>query len=627
VPPLAFSRTPLAVILGLALGVACKSDPGPDDNGSGEDSSGSTSETGDETETGETGEPMECSPRDPVVPTTAFFADVSDASGIRVDNYYEDPPDGTAINDHSRLAFADINGDGYDDIVMHSLFPNPQNGVPFEHLVFVNAGDGTFDDFSDESGLRDVQAGMFAFGDVDDDGDQDLFAGLDLQGYPGYESGIYLNDGDGRFERLENSGVENSTGTAANALFADVDGNGDLDLFVGHGGTTYAAPDRLYAGLGDGTFVDSTGALGGPPKSQPSNGSIACDYDDDGDIDIFVSTYSASTAHGHNHLWENDGGGGFSDVGIARGFAAQATGNYYLAQTGYGQDPEPDVAETAYKGSNGFGLDCGDVDNDGDLDVLLTAISHPVNSDYNRKWSDPSQVLANGGAESDFSFENQWLARGLPFNEGDVDGAWVDFDNDGRLDISISRDRKYEGNYTEPKHKAWFGLMRQLENGAYESLGIDSGINDPDEELYRMKSAQNHAWSDVDHDGDLDLLVGGRDQGGGRPNFLFRNDIGHENRWLAVRLVGDGDTINRDAIGARVILTHPDGQVVREKKSSRGMYNSEDTRVLHFGLGDVECDYTLEVRWPDGTSASFDPTEFGDDMYVVVTYPDQIEVE
>jgi enediyne biosynthesis protein E4 len=563
----------------------------------------------------------DCDPHENAVPEAGFFTDISDESGIRTGNFDPDPPEGTSINDHSRLAFADIDGDGYDDMVMHSLYPNALNGIPFEHLVFLNNGDGTFTDHSDASGLRDVQAGFFAFGDVDNDGDQDVFAGLDLYEYGSHTSAMYLNDGDGSFSLLEGSGVETSLAFAANALFGDFDGDADLDLFVGNGGTSYAYRDFLYLGNGDGTFEDGSSRLP-RRRDQPSNGSTACDYDDDGDLDIFVATYGVSIENGRNALWENDGSGSFVDVAEQRGFHALATGNYYQSTTGYGQDPEPDTEASDYMGSNGFGIDCGDVDNDGKMDIFLSAISHPSNAEYSRKWSDPTQLLINQGG----TFANEFLERGLPFNEGDVDAALADFDNDGRFDLSLSRDRKYESNYTEPDNLSWFGLMHQQADGSFLSLGVESGINDIEgEENRRMKGAQNHAWSDIDHDGDVDLLVGGRDQGGGRPNFLFRNDIGSQNRWLAIQLEGDGTNINRDAIGARVTLSFSSETIVRELKSSRGMYNSEDGRTLHFGLGDRGCDYTMEVRWPDGKSASFSPSDFPENAYLQLTYPDGIE--
>ena len=566
-----------------------------------------------------------CEPRDAVVPTTDFFTDISDSSGIRVDNFYEDPPEGTVINDHSRLAFADINGDGFDDMVMHSLFPNASNGVPFEHLVFLNNGDGTFADHSDASGLRDVQAAFFAFADVDNDGDQDLYAGLDLSGYQSHRSAIYLNDGSGVFSVLENAGVEESSSIAANALFGDFDGDGILDLFVGNGGTSYAYRDFFYLGNGDGTF-DARNASLSAPSDQPSNGSTACDYDNDGDLDIFVATYGVSVENGHNALWENDGNANFTNVAETRGFHALATGNYYQNSTGYGSDPEPDTASSDYMGSNGFGIDCGDINNDGYLDIFMSTISHPSNSDYSRKWSDPTQLLINQGPDGDYGFVNEFQDRGLPFNEGDVDAALVDFDNDGRFDLSLSRDKKYENNYDDIDQKAWFGLMHQQPNGTFSSLGPDSGINDiENEDMRRMKNAQNHAWSDIDRDGDLDLLVGGRDTGGGRPNFLFRNDIGSQNRWMAFELVGDGEDINRDAIGARVTVNFDNESIVREKKSSRGMYNSEDTRALHFGIGDRSCATSIEVRWPNGETFSLDMETVTEGSYVRIGYPDVVE--
>ena len=567
-----------------------------------------------------------CSQRPAELPTQGMFVDISDASGIRVDNFYSDPPMGTAINDHSRLAFADLNGDGFDDIVMHSLFPNADNGVPFEHLVFLNDGDGTFTHFSDESGLRGVQAGYFAFGDIDNDGDQDLFAGLDLNNYANHTSAIYLNDGQAHFTRVENSGVDGASYyLTANAIFADFDGDAKLDLFVGNGSTFAGVPDFFYLGNGDGTFAPAHDRLPGSPN-QPSNGSTSCDYDNDGDMDIFVSTYGVSALRGVNHLWENDGSGHFVEVAAARGFAALATGNYYLASTGYGTEAESADPAT-WIGSNGFGIDCADIDGDGYLDIFLTTISHPVNADLSRKWSDPSQVLINQGPDAGYTFVNEYLTRGLPFNEGDVDGGTVDFDNDGRLDLSVSRDRKYEGSYADDQQKAWFGLFHQQAPGTFYSLGVDSGINDvANAALARMKNAQNHAWSDIDNDGDLDLLVGGRDTGGGRPNFLFRNDFGHNNRWLKLRIEGDGVAVTRDAFGTRATLKAADRNVLREKKSSRGQYNSEDTRVLHFGLGDVGCDYVLEVKWPDGTVVTLDRSLVGDDLDLVLRYPDMVEV-
>ena len=122
------------------------------------------------------------------------------------------------------------------------------------------------------------------------------------------------------------------------------------------------------------------------------------------------------------------------------------------------------------------------------------------------------------------------------------------------------------------------------------------GINAPTdpEAAARMRGSGNINWSDYDRDGDLDLLLGGGP--GASSGHLFRNTIGQSNDWLQVRVVGDGATVNRDAIGARVTLRwaadgaatigSPAGeQITRQVKAGRGTYNSTDTRVLHFGLG------------------------------------------
>ena len=171
----------------------------------------------------------ECEPQDVEPLGVNFFEDISLSSGIQDENYDASPISPIPINDHSRLGFVDINGDGFDDIVMHSLYPNPQNGIPFEHLVFKNNGDGTFEN--------------------------------------------------------ESSNLQSNV-------------------------------------------------------AKPSNGSVACDYDNDGDLDIFVSVYGVSYLAGHNVLWENDGNGSFTNVAEVRGFAYLTTGNYFLSTTGYGTEDE-----------------------------------------------------------------------------------------------------------------------------------------------------------------------------------------------------------------------------------------------------------------------------------------------
>ncbi|CAF3291679.1 unnamed protein product [Rotaria sp. Silwood2] len=553
------------------------------------------------------------------------FVDISVKSGITYDNYVINPANPIPINDHSRLAFVDINGDGWDDIVMHSLYPNLQRNISLEHLVFVNNRNGTFTHFSDVSGLRHVQAGFFVFGDIDNDGDQDVFTGLD---YPtvGLTNHIYLNDGNGHFTELHNSGTEGNAGdsTAASASFADFNNDGILDLYLGNGGSLKGVADQLFFGKGDGTFdeVTANNLLGINPK-QPTNGVVVCDYDNDGDVDIFVSTYGVSIALGHNILWENDGTGKFTNVASSRGFLAQATGNYWLSSTGNGTFFESDKNVSSYVGSNGFGIDCEDVNGDGLNDIFLATISHPVDSDYNRKWSDPTQLLishlVNGTRHI---FVNEFLQRHLPFNEGDIDAGFVDFDNDGRLDLALTRDTKYESKYTAFDQLAWFGLMHQKNDGNFEILGAISGINDLQAtgKAARMKGAQNFGWSDIDHDGDLDLLVGGRDQGGGRTNFLFENTVGQEKSWLAIKLIGDGINVNRDAIGARVTLRFSNWMMMREMKSSRGTYSSADTRVLHFGLGDFGEKFMIEVRWPDGTLQTYNSNMLVLNRFIVIDY-------
>lgn len=570
----------------------------------------------------------ECDPQ-PIVPLGEnFFTDISAASGIQDENFATKEPIPPA-NDHTRVAFVDLDGDGWDDVVMHSQRMLPD--WPFEHLVFRNNRDGTFTNISDASGLRHVQAAFFAFADVDNDGDQDCFAGLDadITGSLGLTHHLLLNDGQGHFTPRTDSGVEGQPGTphaTGVAVFGDYDGDGNLDLFLGNGAAWVALPDQLFLGNGDGTFREVSERLADRERlSRYSHGAVACDYDNDADLDIFVSTYAVTHHFGHNILWENNGRGWFVDKAFERGFAAQGTGNYLLRSTGYGRDLQPDPPERWF-GDNGFGLQCEDVNNDGYLDIWKANISHPETTERSRMWSDPSLLLLNEGPTAGYHFRNVYLDRGLPFSEGDLNAGMADFDNDGRMDLSMSRESKYDERYRELERKGWFGLFHQLADGSFASVGLMSGINHPEDpgpvQHQRVKASASHVWSDIDHDGDLDLLIGAmqREPGFGRPNYLFRNEIGSQNAWLAIRLERAHGNFNRDAIGTRVTLVYPDRLLMRELKANHGIDNSDDTRVLHFGLGDLGCASRVEVRWPNGQVFVLPGSQLGQNRYVTLRY-------
>jgi hypothetical protein len=527
------------------------------------------------------------------------FTDISAESGMQEANFVENPENPIPMNNHARLRVADINGDHYSDLIMHNLWPNLRKGVPLETLVFLARGDNTFVNFSEESGLKDIQAAFMIFADFDNDGDQDAFAGLDYPVPDHPNNMILLNDGTGRFTPLPDSGVEleENLRTAA-AVAADFDSDGILDLFVGNGSTLMAAEDFIYKGNGDGTFTVVPDALQ-ELRLQPTNGAVAFDYDMDSDLDIFVSTYGVSRSQGHNQLWENKGDMTFENDAYRTGVSALDTGNYYLEELGFMEGTQPRIEPNRGIGSNGFGVDAADFNRDGFWDIFLAAISHPSPYDSRRKWSDPSQLLINLGPEEDYRFENQYQERELPFNEGDLDAAVIDVNNDGWMDIAVSRESKYGSKYKEERHQGWFGLFLEQPDGTFVSAGMESGLN-PGDPWNRLKLAGNQSWIDIEHDGDLDLLVGGGGGGRGRPNFLFENVTETRNSWVCVSVSGDGETVNRDGIGTVIIIQTPSGPVMRQVVSTRGTYSSSDMRILHFGLGQASEGMDMEVRWPNG---------------------------
>ena len=104
----------------------------------------------------------------------------------------------------------------------------------------------------------------------------------------------------------------------------------------------------------------------------------------------------------------------------------------------------------------------------------------------------------------------------------------------------------------------------------------------------------------------------------------MRNKLGQDHRWVAISLEGDGDEVHTDAFGATITYDWGDEQITREKKSSRGTYNSEDSRVVHIGIGNRDCSAEITVTWPNGIQSSFAWEDIGHQQFVRIRYPDQI---
>ncbi|MEN9785773.1 MAG: hypothetical protein RLZZ299_1037 [Pseudomonadota bacterium] len=540
-----------------------------------------------------------------------------------------------------RMLAGDLDGDGYPDLIVTELFAGerdaPEAGTQ-NHFVLFNrpAGDGrTFEDGTVASGLlvnRDGTVGTahssYSLGDVDNDGDLDVFAGMahdDARPTPSDCSEIYLNDGGGHFTLAPASDVCVARGyPTAGSAFTDVDGDGVLDLwitgFYEEYGLIAAAQDQLYRGNGDGTFESVTreaGLLLGRATTleqalartvrRPAYGATACDLDGDTFPELLATNYGRSW----NQLWRNHGDGTFTEEGEVSGFAGDDNVDYrdngryacWHAARGTAQDPEPTVPcegwdpdywtpgyddQPARNNGNSFTTVCGDLDNDGDLDLLTAEIAH--------RWagasSDRTTVLFNDGdarftrAEPEaIGMDRQHPARG-DWNEGDLYAAFADFDNDGWKDVFLASS-DYEDTHM------W--LWRQASAGMLEDVSEATGMDQP--------WPAGLAIADFDRDGDLDVVTGSSTARSGTPwtsrAVHLHESVRDPGNWLRISGLPAGTRVEVDAGG------HTQVQEVSGGYGTFGMLNDV---ALHFGLGDTCVVDAVRATRPGGTAKDWPAT-------------------
>ena len=470
--------------------------------------------------------------------------------------------------------FFDYDNDGWIDVFLvdGGSLADRQAAGRARHRLYRNRRNGTFEDVTTRAHISHGAYGMGACAaDYDNDGFDDLYItnlGPNV---------LYHNNGDGTFADVTKAAGVGSPLWSTSCAFADVDNDGRVDLFV----TNYVdaavdnnkfcgdpgrrlrvychplnynpLPNVLYHNNGNGTFSDVSAQAGIGAYRGNGLGVVVGDYDDDGWPDVFVANDTMP-----NFLFHNEGKGLFREVGLLAGVAVANDG----------------------KARAGMGVDFGDYDGDGRLDLVVTNHEFEAASLFRNLGA---RLFAESTAESGIGPPT------LPFVGFGV--VFVDYDNDGKLDLAIVNGHVVE-NTAQFRPSSSYAqrrlLLRNTGDRRFADVSHLSGSGFGVEKVGRTLVA-----GDIDNDGDLDLLV----THSGQVVDLLRNEGGNRGNAVLVRLVGKRS--NHDGIGAKLQITAAGTKQLRYVKAGSSYLGQNDMRV-HVGVGDAQRVDRLEIRWPSG---------------------------
>jgi hypothetical protein len=475
-------------------------------------------------------------------------------------------------------------------------------GKPFKHFVNVATAAGV-----DNMNL----AGGAIADDFDEDGDIDLV----MTGY-GSDGQLefFANEGGKFVRRTQEANLIGICG-GLNAIQADYDGDGHLDIYVPRGawlGKIGLQPDSLLHNDGKGVFVERSYDAGLNKVLYPDITAVFTDYDLDGDLDLYVGNETDQAVRAPNQLFQNDGQGNFVDVAEKAGVTNMGYSRSVIAGD-IDNDRYPDLWVANLMDDNRLYRNKGDgtftdvapaqgmtgpkkaytswffdFDNDGDLDLHVNtfgarpadlaaaALGKPFESSL-------AALYLNDGTGK---FKNVGKEAGLTEPYSCMGGNLGDYDNDGFLDFYAGTGRPEARDLVPDK------AYRNVGGKYYEDITYASGLGN-------VQKGHGRSFADFDNDGDLDVFaqMGGAFRADVFHNALYENP-GFGNHWLAVKLVGQDS--NRCALGTRLradIVEKGQKRSVYRVVSSGGSFGANPLRV-HFGLGQAEKLEALEVWWP-----------------------------
>jgi len=516
-----------------------------------------------------------------------IFIDVTHTAGIDRFRHRSGGPEKKTILETpgSGVALLDYDNDGWLDIYLlnGSTFAALKGKeAPPRAMLLHNNHDGTFTDVTDKAGVGNQRWGFgVAVGDFDNDGWPDIY----VSNFG--KNRLYHNNHDGTFTDVAKTAGVSLGGWSTGGTWGDYDHDGYLDLFVPgyakfdpdnppisgksslpagfcqfRGVEVMCGPrglpgegDHLFHNNGDGTFTDVSVKAGvTDAKGYYGFSSVFVDVDDDGWVDLAVANDSVP-----KYLYRNKHNGTFEDISYLSGFALNDDGREQAA----------------------MGIAVGDYNRDGKVDFYITNFSDDYNTLYRNE---------GDAAFADVTFRAGIATLTIPFLGWGT--GFLDYDNDGLLDIFVANGHVYPGVDLQDWGTTWAQrplLLRNLDGSKFQEVPAATGSG-----LAVVVTARGAAFGDLFNDGHIDVVLNNIDS----TPTLLRNVVKNSNHWITLRLVG-GPKSPCDAIGAKVFVT-AGGARQRGDVFSGGSYGSSSDQRLHFGLGAAAKVDRVEIHWPSG---------------------------